>query len=92
MLVPGGYGLRGMFKFAIQDDIDGGVAVMFNALLISTELAVAVILGSIILPPNYRNHHPGAFSFTADWCRRVKDVCCHPFSTHEKDEDDGVPC
>lgn len=38
MLVPGGYGLRGMFALAIDGDIDGGVTVVFTMLLIATGL------------------------------------------------------
>ena len=36
MLVPGGYGLRGMFALAIDGDTEGGIAVVFTMLLIAT--------------------------------------------------------
>eukprot|EP00339_Tiarina_fusa_P029869 CAMPEP_0117001782 /NCGR_PEP_ID=MMETSP0472-20121206/3673_1 /TAXON_ID=693140 ORGANISM="Tiarina fusus, Strain LIS" /NCGR_SAMPLE_ID=MMETSP0472 /ASSEMBLY_ACC=CAM_ASM_000603 /LENGTH=105 /DNA_ID=CAMNT_0004701917 /DNA_START=294 /DNA_END=611 /DNA_ORIENTATION=+ len=61
MLVPGGYGLRGMFALAIDGDIEGGVTLVFTVLLIATELAVAVILGNIIIPP--RGGDKGAFQW-----------------------------
>jgi len=60
MLVPGGYGLRGMFALAIDGDATGAVTVMFNVLLISTELSVAVILGNILIPPPGREEGIGA--------------------------------
>ena len=60
MLVPGGYGLRGMFALAIDGDATGAVTVMFNVLLISTELSVAVILGNILIPPPGRDEGIGA--------------------------------
>jgi len=57
ILVPGGYGVRGMLALAIDGDITAGVSVVFTMLIIATELAISVILGNIILPPQGRTSH-----------------------------------
>lgn len=97
MLVPGGLTLRGMFQFAIEDDTDGGIRVLFNVLLIATELAVALIIANILLPPSYRHHQrkvqpPGAISWMWDWIteervQRVKHSC--GFTQREPAEREG---
>ena len=52
MLVPGAYGLKGALAMTIQEDPSAAVTVMFNMLLIATQLSVAVIMGNILVPGN----------------------------------------